>query len=354
MKKPLPICVIGAGLIGTRHVEVALKSDFVDLVAVVEADEARRIKLTESGLSAVATVDDLLKNVRAAVIATPTPAHYENSMSVLDKGLGVLLEKPVAATLGEARAIVDAFEKASIPLVVGHHRRCHPFTVSAREELSSLGDLVGVQGFWSLRKNDSYFDPLWRRKPGAGPLMINLIHEIDLLNFLIGEISEVTALTSSTRRKLEIEDTASLALRFENGALGSFLISDAGASPWSFEAGTSENPNIAGTGQDYIKISGTRASMEFPSRKIWRADYSGEVEWGRGLSQFEAPAYNSIDPILAQMERFAAVIDGAHDDVLCTGSQGILAMEMTLATALSAKLGKPVSRGEVPQDFRGI
>ena len=99
MKKPLPICVIGAGLIGARHVEVALKSDFVDLVAVVEADEARRIKLTESGLSAVATLDDLPKNVRAAVIATPTPAHYENSMSALDKGLGVLLEKPVAATL---------------------------------------------------------------------------------------------------------------------------------------------------------------------------------------------------------------------------------------------------------------
>lgn len=354
MGQPLPLCIIGAGSIGLRHVEVAQASPLIALTAIVEADETRRADLAAQGLPMVASLEDVPKATAAAVIATPTPAHHQNALDLIGQGLGVIVEKPLTATMAEGRAVIHAADAAGVPLVTGHHRRCHPFTIAARARLAGIGDLVGVQGLWSLRKHDRYYDPLWRRSAGAGPLMTNLSHEIDLLRFLIGDLSQVTALTSSARRGFEIEDTAALALRFENGALGSFLISDAGASPWSFEAGTYENPAIAGTGQDYLRITGTKGALEFPSLKLWRADYEGEVEWSKGLSADAGQSFARIDPIRAQMERFAALMAGKADDVLCSGADGLAAMEATLATALSAKQGQPVARGEVPPDFRGI
>lgn len=354
MTQALPLCVIGAGSIGMRHVEVAQASPLIALTAIVEADAARRAELSAQGLPVVARLEDIPKSTKAAVIATPTGEHHQNALEMIGQGLAVIVEKPLTATLAEGRAVMDAAQRAGVPLVTGHHRRCHPFAIKAREMLAALGDLVGVQGVWSLRKHDRYFQPLWRRSAGAGPLMTNLSHEMDLLRFLIGDVAEVTALTSSARRGLEIEDTAALALRFDNGALGSFLISDAGASPWSFEAGSFENPAIAGTGQDYLRIIGTQGALEFPSLRLWLADYAGEVEWSKGLSPNASDPFPRIDPILAQMERFAHVVAGAEDDVLCSGADGLAAMEATLATALSAKCAQPVARGGVPPDFRGI
>ncbi|MEO3413080.1 Gfo/Idh/MocA family oxidoreductase [Roseovarius sp. CAU 1744] len=269
------------------------------------------------------------------------------------RGLAVLVEKPVAATLDDARALIAAAEAAALPLIVGHHRRCHPFVTAARQAVQELGELVGLQGMWCLSKHTAYYEPEWRRQAGAGPLMTNLSHEIDLLHFLIGGISEVTTLTSSARRGLAIEDTAAIAFRFENGTLGSFLISDAGASPWSFEAATGENPAIAISGKDYIRIAGTEGAMEFPSLTRWGTSAAGEADWSKPLHCTSGPGLQKVDPLLEQVNRFAALVTGKDDDVLCRGAEGIAALEMTLAAALSGKTGGPVRAGAVPGDYRG-
>ena len=78
------------------------------------------------------------------------------------------------------------------------------------------------------------------------------------------------------------------------------------------------------------------------------------MEWSKGLSADAGQSFSRIDPIRAQMERFAALMAGKADDVLCSGADGLAAMEATLSTALSAKQGQPVARGDVPPDFRGI
>ena len=337
-----------------RHVEVAQLSERIALTAIVEPVESRRAELAKMGLHAVATIDDVPSDTRACIIATPTQDHAVSGHAALARGWAVIVEKPAAATLGEARALVADAEARNIPLFTGHHRRCHPFSMAARGALAEIGDMVGVQGLWSLRKHNTYYDAEWRRQPGAGPLMTNLTHEIDILRFFVGEMTEVSALTSSARRGFVIEDTAALAFRFENGALGSFLISDAGASPWSFEAASYENPSIVGSGQDYIRIVGTEGSLEFPSLTRWGRSGPGEIEWSKPLARVAGPAFEKVDPLLVQIERFAAVVDGAKDDVLCTGADGIAAMEMTLAAALSAKTGHPVTAGHVPDDYRGV
>ena len=84
-----------------------------------------------------------------------------------------------------------------------------------------------------MRKHESYFEADWRRRQGGGPLLINAIHDIDCLRFLCGDIESVQAIASSAVRGHEVEDTAAVIMRFENGALGVFFIASAltGRSP---------------------------------------------------------------------------------------------------------------------------
>lgn len=350
----LPICVVGAGSIGQRHVEVAGLSDKVDLVAVVEPFAPLRESLAAKGLPMVASLADVPSGVRAAIVATPTQDHFASTTACLARGWATIVEKPVAGTLDDARGLRDVARAAGLPLFTGHHRRCHPFSIAARAALAQLGEIVGVQGLWSLRKHDTYYDAEWRRLPGAGPLLTNLTHEIDLLRFLLGDMVEATALLSSARRGFVIEDTAAIAFRFAGGALGSFLISDAGASPWSFEAASYENPAIAGSGEDYLRIVGTEGALAFPSLTRWGRSGPGEIEWSKPLARHGSQTFDRIDPLLAQLDRFAAVVAGGSDDVLCTAADGIAAMEMTLACALSGKTGRPVTPDAVPGDYTGV
>ncbi|QFU09675.1 1,5-anhydro-D-fructose reductase [Rhodobacteraceae bacterium THAF1] len=337
-----------------RHVQVAQECAATRIAAVVEPVAARRAELRSMGLNAVATLDDVPDETRAAILATPTQDHHASALACIDRGWPVIVEKPVAGTMDQATDIVTRAADRGVPLFTGHHRRCHPFSRATREALTQIGDVVGVQGMWSLRKHDTYYDAQWRRLPGAGPLLTNLTHELDLLRFFLGEIDEITALTSNARRGLMVEDTSALALRFESGALGSFLISDAGASPWSFESATAENPAIAPSGQDYLRFVGTLGSLEFPSLTFWGRSDPGEVEWSKPLTRRDGPHCDTVDPLLEQITRFAGVVGGAEDDVLCTGADGMKALEMTLAAALSAQQGRPVRAGQVPGDYTGV
>ena len=70
-------------------------------------------------------------------------------------------------------------------------------------------------------KPEDYFEAAWRRQSGGGPLLINLVHDLDVLRHLVGEIESVRAFTSSATRGFEVEDTASVAIRFASGVLGS-------------------------------------------------------------------------------------------------------------------------------------
>ena len=100
--------------------------------------------------------------------------------------------------------------------------------------------------FW-LYKPEDYFDVEWRRKPGAGPVFINLIHDLDLLRHFCGEVVRVQAMESRRARGFEVEDTAALLMEVANGALGAVTVSDTVVAPWSWGARAS----VRATGQPY-------------------------------------------------------------------------------------------------------
>jgi predicted dehydrogenase len=330
----LPLCIVGAGSIGMRHIGCAQASGAVELTAIVDP-------VSRCGLDLVATLDAVPQHTRAAIIATPTGDHFDTAMACLDRGWAVLVEKPLTATTDQARALCARAAALGLPLLTGHHRRCHPFVAQARKQITGLGALVAVQGIWSLRKHDTYFEAPWRRAPGAGVILTNLSHEVDLLRLLVGEITSVTAQTSNVARGLGVEDTAAITFGFANGALGTFIVSDVGTSPWAFEAATQENPAIAVQGPDPLRIIGTHGALGFPSLQVWHG-----TDWTAPLQCTPAADLKQVDAIAAQMDRFAAVVRGGIDPELATGHDGLRTMQVIDAIAAAAASGQTHRIGE--------
>ena len=146
--------------------------------------------------------------------------------------------------LEDAQAFAAEAETAGVPVLVGQHRRHNPFVNKAKEIIESgeLGKLTVSSFHYMIYKNDEYFDVEWRRKKGAGPILVNLVHDVDLLRYLLGEPVAVQGMQSSAARGFETEDSAVVNVRFADGALASMTISDATASPWNWEATAREDP----------------------------------------------------------------------------------------------------------------
>jgi len=188
----------------------------------------------QAGVPLYASLGELFAKDRpdGVIVATPNPMHVEHGLECIRAGVTALIEKPLAHTVAEGARLCEAAERANVRLLVGHHRRHSPILHKAVEIVQSgvLGPLVGVTGCALFYKPDSYFDEApWRRQPGGGPIMINMIHEVGNLRAMVGEIVAVQAFASNATRALEVEDTVAIGMRFGNGALGAFLLSDTAA-----------------------------------------------------------------------------------------------------------------------------
>ncbi len=201
------------------------------------------------------------------------------ALELIAAGIPVLVEKPVSTTIKDGKRLIEAAQEKNVKVLVGHHRRFNPYLIAAKKEVEggSLGKIIAVQGAWAMKKPDSYFGGLgeWRRgQSGGGTVLINLIHEIDLLQYLLGPITLVSALETIKTRGFEAEEGAAITMRFKSGVVGTFVLSDSVPSPWNFESGTGENPTIphaekeAGAGGFY-RIMGTEGSLSVPDLNVW-------------------------------------------------------------------------------------
>lgn len=312
---PLKIAIAGAGYIGRKHAAAIAACPEAALAAIVDAGpQAEEVAQTE-GVPVVKTLDDLPDEVEAVLLATPTRLHLEQARACLARGLPVLVEKPVTATAQEAAILADDVERSSVPALVGHHRRHNPVIAAASTALAEgrLDRVVAAHVSILLCKPDAYFEPDWRRKPGAGPILTNLAHEIDMLRHLLGEVERVQATASNAIRGFEIEDSAALLLRFISGALATILLSDAAAAPWSWELTAGENPDYPETGQASTVITGTLGSLEIPGLRLWRRD--GPPSWYTPMRTETLPR-DEADPLVRQIAHFVVVARGAADPIV--------------------------------------
>lgn len=337
------LLVVGAGTIGRTHIDRIQRTPGLALAGIADPSDAGRA-LAES-LSIPWAPDHVSAleqfQPQGAIVATPNPAHVPMALDCLARGVPVLVEKPVADSVAEAQRLVDAQAASGVPVLVGHHRRHNPINRQAREAIASgkLGRLVGANAMACFYKPQGYFDMAWRREPGGGPVLINLIHEIDMLRFLCGEIVQVQALASNGVRGYPVEDTAAALLRFENGALGTVLLSDTAVSPWCWDMCAGEQDQYPRQDANALFITGTEGSLSLPDLSLWR--YAGERHWHQPLTR-EQTATLKADPYTRQLQHFAAVIRGEAAP-LCSALDGLRTLQATRALLEAAASGQSVT-----------
>lgn len=300
------IAVVGAGQFGRRHIETVRKEPMCQLAAVADP-----VQGADFGVPRYALYTEMLDKEKpdGVIVATPNALHVPVGLACVERGIPMLVEKPVAETVESSRRLVDAAEKARVPLLVGHHRRHNPLIEKAREVVQGgrIGRLAAVAALWLLQKPADYFDVAWRREAGGGPLLINLIHDIDDLRYICGEIAEVRAITANAARGFPVEDSAAVTLRFANGAVGSATVSDAVPAPWSWELASGENPVYPQQPENCYFFSGTSGSLALPRMELWR--YGDKSGWYAPLAR-EHIAIERADPQVRQLQHFCRVIRG--------------------------------------------
>lgn len=349
----LRIGVVGAGMIGRRHVATIEASQDAELCGVADLLPADDPYVRSLRAPYFASHRELLAatNLDAVVIASPNRLHVSMGIDCARAGVHMIVEKPIADTVELACDLLREAKRAGVRVLVGHHRRYHAQAQEARRIVAGgrLGRLVGASLLWAARKPDPYFEAAWRRTAGGGPVLINLIHEIDMLRFVAGEIASVSGLASRAVRGFEVEDTAAAMLAFENGALGTILCSDAAASPWTIEQGLGESPTFPYSGENAYRFVGTAGSLEFPVMRLWSHADPARSDWTGPIAAQPFKAFDR-DPYVEQIRHLRAVIDGREAPIV-SGEDGTRTLAATLAVHESARTGAPV---DLARDYATI
>ena len=330
--------VIGAGLIGRKHIELVAK--YADLVAVVDFDPSAKDVAERYGARWFPDLQSCFEDVSldGAIVATPNQLHLDHARTCLDRGIPVLVEKPLADNVEAATQIVAQSEATGVPVLVGHHRRHSSLVRAAKAAIDAgqLGKIVVVNAQFWLFKPDDYFNAEWRRQEGAGPTYINLIHDIDLLRYFCGEIVSVHAVQSNATRGFDVEDSCAVILEFENGALGTVSISDTVSAPWSWELTSGENPVYPTTDMSCYTLGGTHGSLSIPDLQLWT--HPSNRSWWDPIDARQLPR-SANDPVADQFLHFLDIVENGAAP-LVSGREGLKNMMVLDAIKYASKHGK--------------
>lgn len=346
------IAIIGGGLIGPRHAQSVIKNPNATLIALVDPAPQGAQVAGELNTNHYASVEALINSPhkpQAAMICTPNATHVGIAKKLATAGIDILVEKPMSTDIPSGHELITHTKACGVKLLVGHHRRFNSYISLTKSILTSLdpntslGHIIAISGLWTTYKPPSYFAPptQWRQGATGGVILINLIHEIDILHHLLGPIVRVHAERSTSTRAFAAEEGAAIVLSFASGAVGTFVVSDATPSPFNFEAGTGENPMIPWAGKDFYRVFGTRASLSVPDMVRFSYDGGEEKSWTQVLSERKFEVEDSV-PFDAQVEHFVRLVRGEVEEPLCTGEDGLRALIVCEAVREAMRTGMAV------------
>ena len=246
--------------------------------------------------------------VNALYIATPPGSHAEYAIASMKAGKPVYIEKPMAASYDECLEINRVSEETGIPCFVAYYRRTLPYFLKVKELIDSIGKVLTIQVSFAIPPYDTDYDKEnlpWRVKKeiaGAGYFYDLASHQLDLLDFLFGEISEVNGFAQNIAELYDVEDTVTASFRFNSGALGS--------GSWSFVA-----PKDSRT--DRIYITGTEGVLSFST-----FDFSPIIyETPNGKKEYEVENPENIQFFL--IKDIVSYLNGEGELPVSTGKTAI-------------------------------
>lgn len=345
MERKVRLAVLGAGLIGKRHIQHVLAEPQAELLAVVDPTPLGQQIAQESGVKWFPSFAVMMETDRpdGIIVATPNQVHVANGLEAVDAGVPALIEKPIADDIAAGEKLIGAAEAAGVPILVGHHRRHNPMIQKAKEIIDSgeLGRVLVANAMFWLFKPDDYFDIGWRLQAGAGPVFLNLIHDVDNLRYLFGDIVAVQARESNAVRGNVVEETSVILMEFASGLLATASVSDSVVAPWSWEMTTGENPVYPKTEEACYVIGGTHGSLTIPALDVWKNGI--KRSWWEPFEKRRV-AVQDEDPLVLQIRQFCKVIRG-EEAPLVSGREGLNTLKVIMAIKQSAASGERIVLG---------
>lgn len=351
--------LIGCGRIATNHIKAAVNNG-LNIVAVCDVkEEAMENLLAKHGLEKDASIKRytdykqmLAENeITLASIATESGIHAEIALYCIDRGVNVIIEKPMAMSIDDAEEIIRRSQEKNVKVSACHQNRFNVAVQQMRQALEAgrFGKLShgSIHVRWN-RNQDYYTQAPWRGTwaQDGGCLMNQCIHGIDLLRWMMGdEVEEVYGVTQQQFHDyLECEDIGMAVVKFKNGAVGT-IEGTTNVYPKNLE----ETLYLFGE-NGTVKVGGTSTN----NIDVWNfADESDADLKNKGLKEETSNVYGNGHTSL-----FADVMDAIEHDrkPYVDAVAGRNALEMILAIYQSAATGKPVKlplKGVASTDFTG-
>lgn len=313
----LDVAVVGLGAIGAAHVDAVKKATATNLAAVVDVDRARAADVAARyGCQGFGSVTELLAGsaVDLVVIATPDALHVESVKEVAAAGKHILLEKPIATTVEDGRAILAAVQDAPISFSVAHCLRFDPKYVDLRQRIRNgeLGDLATV---YARRQNQ--VGVVERLRGRVSSLLFLGVHDIDIVNWYVDSepvsVYCASAVGVMHAKGYDVDDVSFTTIRYANGAVG------------VVESGWLLPPTYPRSGHFELVATG--------SRGLGRLDEFDEGLWIANETFKHIPLVDRLTPQVQAMAE--AIIEDRQP--LVSGGAAFSAMEIALAAELSAR-----------------
>jgi len=337
------VAVIGVGGMGLNHVKAIKSIEQAELVAVADVNEETAKKVAEEyGAKCYTDYKEMLakEDLDAVTIATPHPLHAEVGIYVMDAGKHVFTEKPIAATVSQADAMIEASKRNNVTLAVMYQQRTTPINQEVKRMIAEgeIGELVRVNMVSARVRTQAYYNSgAWRgtwKWEGGGVLLNQAPHEIDRLQWLVGMPVRIWGRIKTRMHEIEVEDTACAILEYPNGAFGVIQVS-------TTDAPGVTRYEICGT-KGYVLLEGAKARAarfkqpldEFISTcpDVWA---SPEMEWYDVTVEKKPCGHAEMirDFVLSLIEGRPPMVDG---------EEGRNSLEISNAIILSSVRGKPV------------
>jgi len=340
----LNIGIVGFGLVGKRHASALEKTNGLLLKDVIEHDPTS-LQSSEKKLNFIThnDLDEYLNSSKpdGLIIATPTVLHIDQAIKCIEKKIPLLIEKPISVHAKDAITLIKRSKELDVPLLIGQHRRHNQIIKTTKKILDEgvLGEIRSIQATCWFYKPDHYFDAApWRKLKGAGPIYVNLIHDVDLLRYFCGEVKTVYANAIRSTRGYDNEDVASAVLTFKNDIIANVSVSDSISSPWSWETTSNEHPVYPNTNNSCYLIGGAEGSLSLPDLKLWK--HEKKPDWWTPLIT-EKYDFQNIDPLITQLENFRDVILGKTEP-LVSGLEGVRSLQVIEAIQSSIASKSPI------------
>ena len=309
--------VIGVGAMGQNHVRVYSEIKNANLLAVSDLMKGTLAEVSKKyNTVGYVDYDNILgmPEIEAVSICVPTTYHYEVVMSAIKNGKHVLVEKPIAFTLDEAKEMVDAAEEAGVKLATGHVERFNPAVLEAKKLIDDgvIGEIVSASA-----KRVGPFPP---RIKDVGVTIDLAIHEVDIMFYLLDSpASRVYANMGSRLEKCEYEDHAEIMMKFENGVVG--ILETNWLTPYK---------------KRQLEITGVEGILSL--------DYIDQTVEIYGKNEQKVDVAHT-EPLKEELKSFLSSVTNDEEPKI-TGEDGIHALKVVLAAMKSAKKMTPVNMNE--------